>query len=103
MDGESMNLTMVLKEIRKKQQNFQEERDNKIKEITKLYNNKIMELETAYKVNYDMNTGCLQCDGQGRYNVGDGGYESRSHKERCLICDGTGFKKPENYVSQIKL
>jgi DnaJ-class molecular chaperone len=89
-----MNLINVLNQIKQSIFDLKEERKYKIEQIEKDFEKRYQELQTTYKVNLDMNTACLDCEGTGKVDEWDGcDYESRSHKMTCPECNGTGIIK----------
>lgn len=88
-----MNLIKVLNTIRKQYEDVLKEREKKIEEINKFYNEKYIELKTAYQVNLRLNTACLKCEGTGKIDGSDGyEYGGRLRKETCPNCNGTGIE-----------
>lgn len=88
-----MNLVNVLNEIKKQMDSAESQYIKDRKALEDTYKKKIEELQTAYKINEEMNTACLNCDGTGKevyYDECD--YESRSHRRTCSVCNGTGIK-----------
>lgn len=86
-----MNLIKVLKEIKQQMLEEYAKYEVKKKELEFEYNQRMEDLQTAYNVNLELNTACLNCDGTGKEDEDDGcGYESRVHKVTCHVCNGTG-------------
>lgn len=100
-----MNLLNVLRAIKGDIERLSQEKKEKIAKIEQDYNEMHQKLTTAYEVNYQMNTTCLQCEGKTYVLEGFSGYESRSSdldKVTCKRCRGTGIE-PEAKKKESKL
>ncbi len=89
-----MNLVKVIKQIESDINQLTAKKDEKIKKIEDEYNEAKYKLETALKVNKEMNTVCLECEGKGRVGADESFYGERREMVTCSRCNGTG-KEPE--------
>lgn len=86
-----MNLINVLKEIRRQILSENQRYETEKKKLEIEHNKIITDLETAYRVNSELNTTCLICEGKGIVEVpNDSTADSHYHTETCPACNGSG-------------
>ena len=86
-----MNLISVLNEIKKQALEEKATYEVNKKQLEQEHEERLKELQSAYNVNLELNTACLNCEGTGKEDYSDGGgYGSRVHKTTCNKCNGTG-------------
>ena len=83
-----MDLTDVIRQLESKKRTLEQNKKKEIEKINDKYNQKIDELEMALKVNKEMNTVCLRCNGRGQERYTDAAGDTDS--KRCEKCGGTG-------------
>ena len=95
-----MNLIKVIRQIESEINQLTANKDEKIKKIEDEYNKKKYKLKTALKVNKEMNTVCLECEGKGRVGADESFYGERREMVVCKRCNGTGKepKREERWV-----
>ena len=83
-----MDLTDVIRQLESKKRTLEQNKKKEIEKINDKYNQKIDELEMDLKVNKEMNTVCLRCDGRGQEKYTDAAGDT--DRKRCEKCGGTG-------------
>lgn len=86
-----MNLAKVIKQIKSDITTLERKRDSEVEEIILKYNVKIEDLNTALKINMEMNTACLECDGRGIVAFCDA--SGNTERDTCEKCNGSGLSK----------
>ena len=86
-----MDLTSVIREIHMSTKKSECNRRQAIEDINKTYDKRKAELDNAMKVNLEMNTVCLDCEGSKMMDVGS--YDRMW--DTCKRCSGTGLEPKE--------
>lgn len=94
--GIAINLIKVIHQIQSDIDKAKDIKKEKIKQIEEDCENLVAKLEIALKVNKDMNTTCLKCEGTGKIRVYEGdSYENRGSWKTCDKCKGSGLEPKE--------
>ncbi|KHO63372.1 hypothetical protein THYS13_14970 [Thermoanaerobacter sp. YS13] len=92
-----LNLLPVIKEIKKKIEELEEEKNERIKEINQQYEERIQRYSNALLVIQELNEACEYCEGTGKILPKDSELEPyyTSQFVNCPVCLGTGRKIPD--------
>ena len=94
-----MNLVKVIQQINSDIKELKSKKEKEINKITKQYDEKINNLKTALKINMELNTTCLECEGRGTVSFCDA--SGNTDRERCNICLGSGKVQIANTEKKI--